>query len=101
MAAVREHATTRLSHNSPLFLQHGKTHPVEVLTTALREEGPRFLFKGWTPAFIRLGPNTVLMFVFFEVRSCRADASTRSYNPLHRQQLKKAWRTAFPAEYVL
>lgn len=26
-----------------------------------------FLFKGWTPAFVRLGPNTVLMFVFFEV----------------------------------
>jgi hypothetical protein len=26
-----------------------------------------FLFKGWTPAFIRLGPNTVLMFIFFEV----------------------------------
>lgn len=26
-----------------------------------------FLFKGWTPAFIRLGPNTVLLFVFFEV----------------------------------
>lgn len=26
-----------------------------------------FLFKGWTPAFIRLGPNTVLLFVFYEV----------------------------------
>ncbi|KAF8641014.1 hypothetical protein AX17_000659 [Amanita inopinata Kibby_2008] len=37
-----------------------------VLTRSLREEGPRFLFKGWTPAFIRLGPNTVLLFVFFE-----------------------------------
>ncbi len=48
--------------------QHGVSHPLQVLTTALREEGPRFLFKGWTPAFIRLGPNTVLMFVFFEVR---------------------------------
>lgn len=49
--------------------QHGASHPLQVLTTALREEGPRFLFKGWTPAFIRLGPNTVLMFVFFEVRA--------------------------------
>lgn len=39
----------------------------QVLTRSLREEGPRFLFKGWTPAFIRLGPNTVLLFVFFEV----------------------------------
>jgi len=41
-----------------------------ILTRSLREEGPRFFFKGWTPAFIRLGPNTVLMFVFYEVR-CR------------------------------
>ena len=38
-----------------------------MLKRSLREEGPTFLFKGWTPAFIRLGPNTVLMFVFFEV----------------------------------
>ncbi|KAF9458758.1 mitochondrial carrier domain-containing protein [Collybia nuda] len=46
----------------------------QVLTRSLREEGPRFLFKGWTPAFVRLGPNTVLLFVFFE-------------------QLKKGWNT--------
>ncbi|EKM60727.1 uncharacterized protein PHACADRAFT_133456 [Phanerochaete carnosa HHB-10118-sp] len=49
-----------------------------VLKRSLQAEGPRFLFKGWTPAFVRLGPNTVLMFVFFE-------------------QLKKGWRTLFPA----
>ena len=54
----------RLTHQHS---QHDKTNPIQVLTIALREEGPRFLFKGWTPAFIRLGPNTVLMFVFFEV----------------------------------
>lgn len=59
----------RVSNNVTDFCsQHGKTSPVQVLTTALRSEGPRFLFKGWTPAFIRLGPNTVLMFIFFEVR---------------------------------
>ncbi|KAI8983353.1 dicarboxylic acid transporter [Trametes punicea] len=63
---------------SRLMSAHGKTSPMQVLATSLREEGPRFLFKGWTPAFIRLGPNTVLMFVFFE-------------------QLKKGWRTFFPA----
>ncbi|KAK7064664.1 mitochondrial carrier domain-containing protein [Favolaschia claudopus] len=40
---------------------------VHVLTTSVREEGPRVLFRGWTPAFMRLGPNTVLLFVFFEV----------------------------------
>lgn len=45
----------------------GKASPVQVLMKSLREEGPAFMFKGWTPAFMRLGPNTVLMFVFFEV----------------------------------
>ncbi|TFL06324.1 mitochondrial carrier [Pterulicium gracile] len=39
---------------------------LEILKSSLREEGPRFLFKGWTPAFIRLAPNTVLLFVFYE-----------------------------------
>ncbi|KAF8167827.1 mitochondrial carrier domain-containing protein [Crassisporium funariophilum] len=46
----------------------------EVLKTSFREEGIKFLFKGWTPAFMRLGPNTVLLFVFYE-------------------QLKKAWKS--------
>ncbi|PCH33239.1 mitochondrial carrier [Wolfiporia cocos MD-104 SS10] len=64
---------------SRLMSASGKTNPLEVLKKSLREEGPRFLFKGWTPAFIRLGPNTIFMFVFLE-------------------QLKKGWRTVFPAE---
>ena len=46
----------------------GKASLIEITRQALQKEGPRFLFKGWTPAFIRLGPNTVLMFVFYEVR---------------------------------
>ncbi|KAI0809248.1 dicarboxylic acid transporter [Irpex lacteus] len=50
---------------------------MHILRESLHKEGPAFLFKGWTPAFIRLGPNTVLMFVFFE-------------------QLKRGWRTVFP-----
>ena len=40
----------------------------EILRESLQKEGPRFLFKGWTPAFMRLGPNTILLFVFMEVR---------------------------------
>ncbi|KAG7090789.1 hypothetical protein E1B28_009873 [Marasmius oreades] len=39
---------------------------LQILKHSLEKEGPKFLFKGWTPAFIRLGPNTMLMFVFFE-----------------------------------
>jgi len=39
---------------------------LEVLRKLLRQDGIRSLFKGWTPAFVRLAPNTVLMFVFLE-----------------------------------
>ncbi|GJE87863.1 mitochondrial carrier [Phanerochaete sordida] len=63
---------------SRLMAASSSESALAVLQRSLREEGPKFLFKGWTPAFIRLGPNTVLMFVFFE-------------------QLKKGWRTLFPA----
>ena len=55
-------------------LKSGKASPFQVLVRSLREEGPMFVFKGWTPAFMRLGPNTVLLFVFFEVsllETCR------------------------------
>ncbi|VDC01942.1 unnamed protein product [Peniophora sp. CBMAI 1063] len=59
---------------SRLMSQNAKAHPITILKESLATEGPRFLFKGWTPAFIRLGPNTVLLFVFLE-------------------QLKKGWNT--------
>ena len=70
---------------------------LDVLTKSLREEGPMFIFKGWTPAFIRLAPNTVLLFVFLEV--CVFDITLRVIlcllaEPL--QQLKKAWHVTFP-----
>ena len=32
----------------------------------LRTEGPTALFKGWVPAFTRLGPQTVLTFIILE-----------------------------------
>lgn len=32
----------------------------------MSREGPRFLMKGWLPAWCRLAPNTVLTFVFME-----------------------------------
>lgn len=31
-----------------------------------RIEGPRWMFRGWLPAFIRLGPHTVATFLFLE-----------------------------------
>ncbi|KAM0354351.1 hypothetical protein ACHAPU_001395 [Fusarium lateritium] len=44
----------------------GKESLAQVLATGLREEGPRFLMRGWTPAWLRLTPHTVLTFVFME-----------------------------------
>ncbi|KAJ9632872.1 hypothetical protein H2204_007602 [Knufia peltigerae] len=38
----------------------------KIIAESLRNEGPRFLFKGWTPAWLRLAPNTVLTFIFLE-----------------------------------
>jgi len=61
---------------SRIMASSGNTTATQILSQSFREEGIRFLFKGWTPAFIRMGPNTVLLFVFYE-------------------QLKKAWRATF------
>lgn len=50
------------------LVQSGEEGVLQILRQSLQKEGPRFLFKGWTAAFVRLGPNTVLLFVFMEVR---------------------------------
>ncbi|KAG8748638.1 Mitochondrial dicarboxylate transporter [Ceratobasidium sp. 414] len=47
-------------------MQNNNTSMLEVVKTSFQTEGVRFLFKGWTPAFVRLAPNTVLLFVFLE-----------------------------------
>ncbi|KDQ54899.1 hypothetical protein JAAARDRAFT_38015 [Jaapia argillacea MUCL 33604] len=51
---------------SRMMSQTCTTGPLELIRTSFREEGPKFLFKGWTPAFIRLVPNTILLFMFLE-----------------------------------
>jgi dicarboxylate transporter 10 len=61
---------------SRIMASSGNTTVTQILRQSFREEGIRFLFKGWTPAFIRMAPNTVLLFVFYE-------------------QLKNTWRITF------
>lgn len=39
---------------------------MQVLSTIIRVEGPLALFKGWVPAFVRLGPHTVVTFMVLE-----------------------------------
>ncbi|KDQ08046.1 hypothetical protein BOTBODRAFT_59592 [Botryobasidium botryosum FD-172 SS1] len=39
---------------------------LNAITTAIRNEGPMFMFKGWVPAWSRLQPTTILIFVCLE-----------------------------------
>ena len=38
----------------------------KIIGDSFRNEGPRFLMRGWLPAWVRLTPYTVLTFVFME-----------------------------------
>ncbi|TXT08952.1 hypothetical protein VHUM_02426 [Vanrija humicola] len=51
---------------SRVMAREGPGGPMKVLKKSWQKEGPRFLFKGWLPAWIRLTPNTIFMFVFLE-----------------------------------
>ncbi|KKY35991.1 putative mitochondrial dicarboxylate integral membrane protein [Diaporthe ampelina] len=44
----------------------GSSSLLQITTQGLRSEGPLFLMKGWTPAWLRLTPHTILTFVFME-----------------------------------
>lgn len=37
-----------------------------ILTDAVKTEGPSFMFRGWLPSFIRLGPHTIVTFLVLE-----------------------------------
>lgn len=37
-----------------------------ILTTAVKNEGVGFMFRGWLPSFIRLGPHTIVTFLALE-----------------------------------
>lgn len=38
----------------------------KTLVDSVRVEGPSFMFRGWTPAFIRLAPQTIITFIAME-----------------------------------
>lgn len=44
----------------------GKKSATEILRSATRHEGHLWVFRGWVPSFIRLGPQTVFTMIFFE-----------------------------------
>ncbi|KAL5388584.1 hypothetical protein PMIN06_004281 [Paraphaeosphaeria minitans] len=39
---------------------------MKIITDTTRAEGLRWMFRGWVPSFIRMGPHTILTFVFLE-----------------------------------
>jgi len=44
----------------------GSTSTLQVIKTSLKNEGAMFMFKGWVPAWTRLQPTTILIFVTLE-----------------------------------
>ncbi|OAL35416.1 hypothetical protein AYO20_05266 [Fonsecaea nubica] len=44
----------------------GKMGIFEILTQASQKEGLLWMFRGWVPSFMRLGPQTICTMVFFE-----------------------------------
>ncbi|KAJ1034836.1 hypothetical protein NDA13_001090 [Ustilago tritici] len=59
-----------------------------VIKEALAKDGPTVFFRGWTPAWLRLQPQTTLLFLFFEQfkhlvdksREAKVPADTRTNN---------------------
>ncbi|KAF2749014.1 mitochondrial carrier [Sporormia fimetaria CBS 119925] len=45
---------------------HGTQGLIHLVTDIFRQEGVKWMFKGWTPSFIRIGPHTILTFLFLE-----------------------------------
>jgi len=44
----------------------GSSSTLAAIRTAMASEGPMFMFKGWVPAWSRLQPTTILIFLTFE-----------------------------------
>lgn len=44
----------------------GKMGIMGILRSATAEEGYLWIFRGWVPSFIRLGPHTIFTMIFFE-----------------------------------
>ena len=45
---------------------HSAASSLALLATAVREEGPRALLRGWVPAYMRLGPHALLCLPVYE-----------------------------------
>jgi len=44
----------------------GSNYTLAVIRTSMKNEGAMFMLKGWVPAWTRLQPTTILIFLTFE-----------------------------------
>ncbi|KAI8069689.1 mitochondrial carrier domain-containing protein [Gongronella butleri] len=61
---------------------HDGKRPIQIMMHMIRTEGVGSLFRGWLPAFIRLGPHTIVTFLVLE------ELKTRYF--VHRQERQLA-----------
>jgi len=61
----------------------GSSSTLAVIRSSLKNEGPMFMFKGWLPAWTRLNPTTILIFLTLEQLGNAVDYSrSRGYDLL-------------------
>lgn len=59
----------------------GSSSTMGAIRTAIKNEGPMFMFKGWVPAWMRLQPTTILIFLTLEQLKNLVDFSrTKGYD---------------------
>ena len=56
----------------------GSNSSLAVIRNSMKNEGPLFMFKGWVPAWMRLQPTTMLIFITFEQLKNVVDAVRRA-----------------------
>ncbi|PWY97059.1 putative DIC1-mitochondrial dicarboxylate carrier [Testicularia cyperi] len=56
----------------------GSVSVSNVIRDAIAKDGPTVFFRGWTPAWLRLQPQTTLLFLFFEQFKMLVDKSRES-----------------------
>ncbi|THW45021.1 hypothetical protein D6C77_06330 [Aureobasidium pullulans] len=64
----------------------------KIFAESYKKEGISFLMRGWSPAWLRLAPNTVLMFVFMEQLQRLVGVSTNQPKPVQEKKASEAMK---------
>ena len=66
---------------SQIMNASGETSVASVISRAFRREGVGWMLRGWTPAWVRLGPNSLIIFLVLEqMRNAVDRARAQGYN---------------------